>query len=97
MLNPFSIYVVLQRLAVFADEPATVQQYIASTHSSRQLVQGLRPDNSAVGARAEWNVLDAALLQATSWYRAANRVQSVKYLWLTTRVAHTSTVPVETH
>jgi len=97
MLNPFSIYVVLQCLTVFADEPATVQQYIASTYFSRQLVQGLRPDNSAVGARAEWNVLDAALLQATSWYRAANRVQSVEYLWLTTWVAHTSTVPVETH
>ena len=74
MLNPFSIYVVLQRLTVFADEPATIQQYIASTSFSRQLAQGLRPDNSAVGARAEWNVLDAALLQATSWYRAANCV-----------------------
>ena len=72
MLNPFSIYVVLQRLTVFTDEPATVHQYIASTYFSRQLVQGLRPDKSAVGAKVDWNVLDAALLQATSWYRAAN-------------------------
>ncbi len=51
-----------------------IQQYIASTYFSRQLVQGLRLENSAVGARVQWNILDTVVLQATSWYRAANCV-----------------------